>query len=70
VVGVDGSVCVEEVFSWVGRHAGEAPVRGVGEAAFAGPGVTTFADAVTGTALIVCAADDGRVEPAGALVVR
>ena len=70
VVRLDGTLSVEAVLSWVERHPGDTPVPGVGEAAFAGPGVTTFTDAVTGTAIIVCAADDGRVEPAGALVVR
>lgn len=70
VVRLDGTRSVEEVFAWVERHPGETPVPGVGQAAFAGRGVTTFTDAVPGTAMIVCAADDGRVEPAGALVVR
>lgn len=70
VVRLDGSLSAEEVFAWVERHPGTTPVPGVGEAAFAGPGVTTFTDAVAGSAIIACAADDGRVIPAGTLVVR
>ncbi|HMN98069.1 MAG TPA: nucleoside hydrolase [Miltoncostaeaceae bacterium] len=70
VVRLDGTLGMDAVLSWVERHPGETPVPGVGEAAFAGRGVTTFTDAVRGTALIVCAADDGRVEVAGTLVVR
>lgn len=70
VVRLDGSLSAGQVFEWVERHPGRTPVPGVGEAAFAGRGVTTFTDAVPGSAIIACAADDGRVIPAGTLVVR
>jgi hypothetical protein len=70
VVRLDGTLGVDEVLGWVERHPGNTPVPGVGQAAFAGRGVTTFTDAVKGTAIIACAADDGRVIPAGAVVVR
>lgn len=70
VVPLDGTLSAEAVLAWVERHPGETPVPGVGQASFAGGGVTTFADAVRGSAIIACAADDGTVTPAGTLTVR